>query len=175
MGVVTCRDCGLRYFEERTAACPRCAARGATPPATTAAAASTVEPALVDEARTRLLVWNDERSEVEQKLVARGVPEEEAQRLVAALAREIAARRAGGARFGGAVFVAIGSAGLLLGAGLLWIYETGLEQAVESGEGWRPNFFTGSLLVGGAALAIAGGATLLRGLARIVSGRAPPP
>lgn len=172
----TCPACGLKYFADARGDCPRCA-RSAPAGAQTSALAAAPSPYLgvpaevVDEARARILVWNDEPEKVVRRLGGHGVPPDVAMPLVVILQKEVHAKLAPAARSTGSVYIGLGVFLALLGAGLLYAYFSGRG----SGMIWGPNRFT-SLLLGGGIMSVATGVVLVvRGLVRLISGKQPDP
>lgn len=168
---VKCRSCGLKYFVDQSATCPRCnrGQAASTGPSSAASASGAIDSKLLDAAKERLLVWNDAPAVVEQMLIAQGVAPEEARTAVATLVRSINASRAAHARSTAIVHLIVAVPVFLAGAGVLYGYFRA-RQDLE----WRPNFFTGSLLLVGIVLSLAGAGTTLRAVVRILTGRSEP-
>lgn len=124
---------------------------------------------LIDEARSRLLVWNDEPRDVIERLARKGLPYDVAEGIVSALAKEIRAKLAPHARFGGTVYLVIGVPMALFGAGMLYVYFR-----ARSESDWRSVRFFGATLVGGVVLSVLGIVMTFTGLVRLISGSPPP-
>jgi hypothetical protein len=116
----------------------------------------------------QLRVWNRPPEDMIARLVGRGVAEHEARQFVQSIVNEDRKTEVSHSRFKGGVQLGFGVVSTLLGSGALIAYYA----AGAAIGNWRPNQFTGSLLLMGVVLFAAGIFLSVRAIGWLVSGRA---